>query len=66
MKQARKVALSIALLAAVASFSSFAWAGDVKGKVAVQGMRSAANISASGRCPQGNYCGLHEWGLGWP
>jgi plastocyanin len=45
MKHPRKGVWSIALLATVTSLSRFAQAGDVKGKVTAQGMRSAANIA---------------------
>lgn len=45
MTLARKIVSMTALLAAVTLFSSVAMAGDVKGKVTAQGMRSPANIA---------------------
>ena len=40
----RKIVVLSAVLIAVAPLASFAWAGDVKGKVTAQGMRSPENI----------------------
>ena len=40
----RKIVVLSAVLIAVAPLASFAWEGDVKGKVTAQGMRSPENI----------------------
>ncbi len=44
MAQHRKLALLSAVLLAVGTFVSCAWAGDVKGKITARGMRTLENI----------------------
>src|SRR5260370_3199106 len=45
MRTHKRSAIAGAIYLAALFFASFAWAGDVKGKVSVQGMRSAENIA---------------------
>ncbi len=45
MQMLRKGAILVAMLAAALLLANSGWAGDVKGKVAVQGLRSAENIA---------------------
>ena len=45
MRTLKRSAIAGAIYLAALFFASFAWAGDVKGKVSVQGMRSAENIA---------------------
>ncbi len=45
MRTLKRSAIAGAIYLAALFFASFAWAGEVKGKVSVQGMRSAGNIA---------------------
>jgi len=45
MRTLKQSAIAGAVYLAALFFASFAWAGDVKGKVSVQGIRSADNIA---------------------
>ncbi len=45
MQMLRKGAILVAMLAAVLLLANSSWAGDIKGKVAVQGLRSAENVA---------------------
>jgi plastocyanin len=45
MKTLRKMSLFVATLVATLAVAALSWAGEVKGKVTVQGIRSAENIA---------------------